>query len=84
MSTTTLITNQPLRQAVHAALIAQLELWAALAQIERLSNLPNGDTLQDRLMEFAIGIETPDQITQMLDRAIQWICVGAEDAPCGS
>ena len=69
--------------AMRTALESQIALFEAIATLEKLTNHPAGDTIQDSLMEFVIGID--DTISDdVLKRAVAWICYGKEDTVCAS
>jgi hypothetical protein len=73
------IQNPPVLAAMRTALESQIALFAAIATLENLTDHPAGDTIQDALMEFVIGID--DTISdETVVRAVAWICYGKEDA----
>ena len=82
MKCTHAINHPQVQEAMRAALVAQLELWRKLAELEALLNHPGGDTFQDSLMEFAVGIDdAPEAIpAPVIRRAIAWVCYGQEAA----
>jgi len=79
------IQNPRVLAAMRTALESQIALFAAIATLENLTDHPEGDTIQDTLMEFVIGIDDERDISDdMLKRAVAWICYGKEDVVCAS